>query len=288
MPDLRHYNPQHANLQSSLHLQRMEDIFAKAKGKTDTPHRHDYYTLIWSQAGEGRHVIDFNEYPLSPNAVFFVSPGQVHQVINLTEPRGWVITFSKAFLQHHHISEEFIERINLFNGFAEQPPLFLSEPTAKKMQAIFEMMEKDYYEPGEHQIGLLSAYLKIFLIHCVNTCDRGEPDPTEEHGGKAILKNFKNLVADNFRRLHKVSEYAEQMTITPKYLNQVVKSLLGQTAKEVIQEKIVLNAKRELKYSDKSVKEIAFELGFEDPLHFSSFFKKCTGMSPSNFKIKGE
>ena len=83
-----------------LHLQRMEGIYVQTNGKTDTPHRHDYYTLIWVQNGEGHHVIDFNKYPLSQNAVFFVSPGEVHQVVTLTQPQGWVVTFSKAFLKH--------------------------------------------------------------------------------------------------------------------------------------------------------------------------------------------
>lgn len=280
MSELRYHSPS-----SHLHLQRMETIFTESNGRTDKPHRHDYYTMIWSQkASKGKHLIDFREYGLDEDAVFFVSPGQVHQVITPEEPRGWVVTFSKSFLQYHHISEEFIERINLFNGFEERPPLFLPKNVAEKMQAIFEMMESDYGSPSEYQIGLLSAYLKIFLIHCVNICDLGEREISEEHGGKSILKNFKKLVETHFRKWHKVSEYAEQMTITPKYLNQVVKSLVGQTAKEVIQEKIILNAKRELKYSDKSIKEIAYELGFADPLYFSHFFKKCAGSSPSAFK----
>jgi len=268
-----------------LRLQRMENIYEQSKGKTDIPHRHNYYTLIWSQNNaDGKHVIDFREYGLKENTVFFVSPGQIHQIVTPKKPKGWVITFSKSFLQHHHISEEFIERINLFNSFEERPPLLLSEESAEKMHHIFEMMEADFNSPGELQIALMSAYLKIFLIFCVNSCDRGEQELTDDHGGKSILKNFKSLVKGNYRKMHKVSEYAEIMTITPKYLNQVVKSLLGQTAKEVIQEKIVLNAKRELKYSDKSIKEIAYELGFNDPLYFSSFFKKCEGVSPGKFR----
>ncbi len=284
MSELRTFNPSLAGKESSLHLRRMEDLYAEAKGQVDAPHRHDYYTVIWTQRGEGSHIIDFNTYPLTPNSVFFVSPGQIHQVITPTEPQGWVITFSKAFLQHHHISEDFIARINLFNSFEEQPPIRLPEATAQKMQAIFEMMAADYTTPGDHQIALLSAYLKIFLIHCVNVCDLGAQDWPQKQGGKAVLQTFKNLVSRHFRELHKVGDYAAKMSITPKYLNQVVKSLLGLTAKEVIQEKIILNAKRELKYSDKSVKEIAYELGFEEPLYFSQFFKKCTGKSPSTFR----
>lgn len=103
----------------------MENIYTQAKGKTDVPHRHDYFTVLWSRKpANGRHIIDFREYELGTDSVFFVSPGQVHQVITPEEPQGWVITFSKSFLQHHHVSEEFIERINLFNSFEERPPLF--------------------------------------------------------------------------------------------------------------------------------------------------------------------
>ena len=281
MKDLRRYDP---NLSISLRLQRMEDIFEKAKGKVDHPHRHDYYTVIWIHRGSGSHIIDFNEYALANNAVFFVSPGQIHQMITKTEPKGWVITFSKGFLQHNHIDEEFIDRINLFNSFEERPPLFLSKPSSEKLQLLFEMMEQDYQAPGEYQIGLLSAYLKIFLITCVNSCELEESKLSDDHGGKSILKTFKNLVKQNYQQMHKVSSYAELMNIAPKYLNQVVKTLLGMTAKEVIQEKIVLNAKRELKYTEKSIKEIAYGLGFDDPLYFSQFFKKCTGTSPTKFR----
>ena len=195
MHDLRHYDP---SFLISIRLQRMEVIYEQAEGQVDSPHRHDYYTVIWSQADSGSHIIDFNEYPLAQNAVFFVSPGQIHQVVTHSKPKGWVITFSKAFLQHNHISEAFIERINLFNSFEERPPLFLADATANKMQVLFEMMERDFESPNELKIGLLSAYLKIFLIHCVNACDNEEISLRNDHGGKTILKNFKALVKENY------------------------------------------------------------------------------------------
>ncbi|MEL6142265.1 MAG: helix-turn-helix transcriptional regulator [Bacteroidota bacterium] len=282
MDNLRRYNTTEQPI--SIRLQRMEHIYQLAEGQVDDPHRHDYYTVIWVRSGEGQHLIDFNSYPLTPNSVFFVSPGQIHQMTTLSEPVGWVITFSRAFLQHQHLSEDFIERIKLFNAFEESPPLTLPPHLAKKLQAIFLMMEADYQSPGELQIGLMSAYLKIFLIHCVNICDKGDQDLRDDQGGSALLKRFKSLLKEHFRQQHKVAAYAEQLAITPKYLNQVVKLFLGQTAKEVIQEKITLNAKRELKYTDQSIKEIAYDLGFEDPLYFSQFFKKCTGVSPSKFR----
>ena len=268
----------------SLQLKRMEDIFDQAKGRSDVPHRHDYYTVIWLRAGEGRHLLDFHEYPLQPNAVYFVSPGQVHQVITPARPSGWVINFSAEFLQHNHISEDFLREIDLFNPFDERPPIHLSTELATKLHTLLSWMEETFTAKLPHRIAAQSAYLKLFLVYCNSQCNLDRADQANNHSGKQILKAFKQMVHDHFRELHKVSDYADRLHINPKYLNQVVRSLLGQTAKEVIQQKVVLNARRELRYSAKSVKEIAFELGFDDPLYFSSFFKKCTGMSPSEFR----
>ncbi len=270
----------------ALNVKRMENIHEQTQGEVDTPHRHDYYTVIWVKDGTGQHTIDFNTYELAPGAVFFVSPGQVHQVSPKGMPQGWVITFSKSFLQHNHISEDFIAQINLFNNFNERPPIFLSEETAAELSTLMEQMETVFESQMTYRIAALSAYLKLFLIYVESQCMERPSDLEDQHGGKQILKQFKQLVEANIHLWHKVGDYAEQMHITSRYLNQVVKSLLGQTAKEVIQEKISLKAKRDLKYSDKSVKEIAYDLGFDDPLYFSSFFKKNTGVSPSAFRGK--
>jgi AraC family transcriptional activator of pobA len=268
----------------SLDLKRMEDIYDANKGAPDHPHRHAYYTVIWVRKGTGIHRIDFQEYELTPETVFFVSPGQVHQLQATTRPEGWVITFSKAFLHHHHISEDFIREINLFNRFDERPPLQLVDDTISEVEILLEGMHRMLLSNHPQKIAGISAYLKLFLIQCESACTLGRTNLHPTLAGQAILRSFKNLVEDKHHQWHKVSEYADALHITSRYLNQIVGNLLGQTAKEVIQEKITLNARRELAYSDKSIKEIAYELGFEDPLYFSSFFKKCTGQSPSAFR----
>jgi len=268
----------------AVRIKRMEAIYEAAGGESDRAHRHDYYTAVWVQQGRGEHIIDFQSYPLEENAVFFVSPGQVHRIDTWERPQGWVITFSKSFLQHNHINEDFITEINLFNSFEKRPPILLSSATAKKLDTLLRFMEETALTTTAHQIAALSAYLKLFLVYCESECTEPENFSSSEQSGAPILKAFKKLVAANYQKWHKVSDYADQLNITSKYLNQVVKSLLGQTTKEVIQEKIILNAKRELRYTDQSIKEIAYELGFDDPLYFSSFFKTCTGLSPSAFR----
>ena len=209
---------------------------------------------------------------------------KVHQVVTNNRPKGWAITFSKDFLHHNQIDESFIRAMNIFNHFEEQPPIIVNAETASKLDPLLSAMEDLMHTPIKYQAAALGAYLKLFLIYCDSQCMLHPQASISTSHQRQLITDFKELVTQHFQQWHKVTQYAEALAISSKYLNQLTKSLLGQTAKEVIQEKIILHAKRDLKYSDKSIKEIAYELGFDDPLYFSSFFKKCTGVSPSVFK----
>jgi len=122
----------------NFQLQKMEVIYDKAKGQSDIPHRHDYYTVLLVESAKGMHIVDFNEHAISDSELHFVSPGQVHQV-NLSEkPKGWVITFSKDFLAENNIKESFITNINLFQPFDNSPPLKINKETRVKLKHILD------------------------------------------------------------------------------------------------------------------------------------------------------
>jgi len=267
-----------------LSVKRMEEIYDEHEGELDLPHRHAYYTIVWVMAGKGEHLIDFNTYSLQKHAIFFVSPGQIHQVKHANRPRGWVITFSKSFLQMNHVSESFLTEMNLFNGFEERPPLLLPKAVGRKLDLLMQDMQQMFHSDYHHKLAGLGAYLKLFLVYCEEECTlEGQAEP-KASPGRLLLREFKQRVEADFRTSHSVSHYADALSVTAKHLNQVTKALVGQTAKEIIMEKVILNAKRELKYSDLSIKEIAYELGFEEPLYFSAVFKKAVGRSPSSFR----
>ena len=99
---------------SSFGISKMEDIFTTRNGKVDEPHRHNYYTVLIINEAHGVHKIDFNSYNLSKNQIFFVAPGQVHQVTETQQSIGYVMTFSNQFLIQNSISLSFIESLNLF------------------------------------------------------------------------------------------------------------------------------------------------------------------------------
>ena len=276
--------PNPFNQELHLSVRTMEEIYDQAQGATDHPHRHDYYTIVWVKKGKGTHLIDFKTYSLGENAVFFVNPGQIHQVDTHTRPEGWVVTFAKSFLYMNHLNEDFLNEVNLFNGFEDRPPLRLSSQVIPQLELMMQGMQSMFHSDYRHKLAGMAAYLKLFLVYCEEECHPEENQFFQDHPGKELLKEFKEMVEEHYRDRHKVKEYADLLSVSTKHLNQVVKTLLGQTAKEVIQEKIMLSAKRELKYSDLSVKEIAYSLGYEEPLYFSSAFKKAVGVSPSEFR----
>jgi len=273
------------NKSLSFGISRMEDIYEERKGLVDVPHRHNYYTVLLTIKAKGKHLIDFKSYSLSDNQIFFIRPGQVHQVIEYKKTIGFSIIFSNQFLVQNNIPICFIEDLNLFNDFGETPPLSLNEEGLKKLNRYVEEIWSINQSDIAFKSEAIGSLLKLMLICCNNLSSISKIDFQSFESGSIVLKTFKSLVNKNYSIWRSTSAYANKLNITPDHLNRVVKSLTGKTAKEHIQSRIIMAAKRLLYFTNLSVKEIGYKLGFSEPANFSAFFKKCTGVSPSKFKI---
>lgn len=268
----------------SFGISKMEEIYAKRKGKPDVPHRHDFYTILVVKQATGNHIVDFKTHTLSKNQVYFISPGQVHQLSEEGPSIGFSIVFSEDFLALNNILVDFIEDINLFHEFGNSPPLQIDDQAMEKLDS-FAMEMLSYFESNRsYRFEAIGALLKLLLISCHNLCSLNQLDTQTLESGGTLLRSFKQLVNQKFKEWHHTSTYADALNITPDHLNRVVKSLTGKTAKEHLQSRLTTEAKRMLYFSSLSNKEIAYELGFSEPGNFSSFFKTCTGVSPSKFK----
>jgi len=266
-------------------IKTMEDIDRRLGGIADNPHRHNYYTIIWSSTATGKHIIDFKEYPILPQHIFFVSPEQVHQVITDPGPTGYVILFTPEFLQKNSIREDFIANLKLFQKSDETPPLPLTDKMMISLKLFTGQMQSAFNSYDDMRFEAIGAYLKLFLIECNGHCSLFPDSNTQNiEVGKTLVRNFKAIVENNFTKWHQVKDYADALNVTPNYLNEVIKSTIHVSAKDFIQSRVVLEAKRMAIFTGKSSKEIGYDLGFEDPSHFSKFFKINLGYSIQEFK----
>ena len=139
--------------------------------------------------------------------------------------------------------------------------------------------------PYEALAETIGAWLKLFLIECNGHCTLDPAtNPQNTEVGRSLVQQFKQLVESNFHEWHQVKHYALSLNVSPNYLNEVIKSNINIPAKDYIQHRLILEAKRMALFTGKSSKEIGFDLGFEDPSHFSKFFKSFTGRSLQQFK----
>ncbi len=265
---------------------KMEDYYELRNGKVDAPHRHNYYTVLLVKKASGRHIIDFKEYELTGDIVFFVNPGQVHQVIEYEKSYGYILTFSTQFLIDNNIPLSFIEDLNLFNDYGVWPPMNLDDNQRIILENHCEEILGFYHSNIKFKNHAIGASLKLFLIYCNNLCTLSKEDTQIIQAGHSILKNFKKAVEQNYIQWHSSAEYAQYLNISTDHLNRTIKSLIGKTAKDYIQTRICIAAKRLLYFSDLTTKEIAYKLGFSEASNFSAFFKKCAGISPSEFRKK--
>jgi AraC-like DNA-binding protein len=266
-------------------IKRMDGIDGEALGIEANPHRHNYYSIIWPFSGAGKHIIDFREYSLSANHIFFVSPNQVHQVLITAPFFGYVILFTSEFLDRNSIRNDFITNLKLFQSSDETPPLPVGDETANKLRLFADNMMNAFRGKEDLFLETIGAYLKLFLIECNGQCSLIPGSNLQGiEVSKTLVKNFKDLVERQFPGNHQVKDYAEILNVTPNYLNEVIRTSINIPAKEFIQNRLILEAKRMVVFTDKSSKEIGFELGFDDPSHFSKFFKINAGQSLQEFR----
>ena len=270
---------------ASFVLRTMEEIADRQKGIADDPHRHNYYSVIWPFSGSGRHIIDFREYPILPHHLFFISPRQVHQIISDPETTGLVILFTPEFLMKNSIKKDFITNLKLFRDSSETPALPLSGPMLQNILTLAARMKEAYESEKELKYETIGAYLKLILIECNGHCSLTPDVNTQSlEVGKTMVQRFKNLVETRYQQWHQVRDYAGALNVSPNYLNEVIKSNIGVSAKDFIQNRLLLEAKRMAVFTGKSIKETAYDLGFEDPSYFSKFFRAGTGQSIIEFK----
>lgn len=272
-------NPQTGNLAFKFFLFDDNNSF-------DHVRRLNYYTLIWIEEGEGMLKSDFSEYRFSSNQVLAFAPYQPFMLKPEGAVSGKVIHFHPDFFCIHKHHQEVACNGVLFNNIYASPIVLLTEALQKTMETVFEQIRSEIQDVALAQYELLVAYLKIILISASRQkkIQHQENSETENADAPFILQNLKNYIELHFKTKHAPSDYAELLNITPNALAKITKNHFNKTLSHLITERIMIEAKRELYLTNKPVKEIAYELGYDDEHYFSRFFKNNADVSPQLYR----
>lgn len=248
-------------------------------------HRHNYYHLLWMTRASGTHMLDFAHFDVRDHSVFFLSPGQVHAWTSSVKPYGFVLNFSTDFFARMFPRADDVAKFPFFHPTRGNSALYLTQDQHDAMLPLLDEMEREGRDrqPGFRDV--VQSCLLILLTRLRRLC----PD-TEEAGGvgpqQALTRRFMMLVETHYLRFDTIGEYAEALCVSERQLNDAVKRTVGRTASQVVQERVLLEAKRWLSNTEMGIGEIAFRLNIEDPAYFARFFKKQTGLTPGDFRRK--
>lgn len=242
-------------------------------------------SVIWNVGETAMLKVDGKALQIATNnAIFFT---EFHHLEELKFERLNVIQFNKPFYCVEKHDSEVGCRGILFFGASEVPKIEIKQDRLKQLQLIWEVFMMEMEEETDNlKLEMLQIMLKRFLITCVRIYKQDSLDLPTEGSQIAIVKEFNYQVEQHFKTLTKVSDYAKLLHKSPKTLANTFSKFIDKTPIKIINERRLLEAKRLLKYSEKSIQEIAYELSFNDIQSFSHFFRTRIGQSPSAFKKK--
>lgn len=245
--------------------------------ETIQSHRDEGHTFHLLAKGSIEIEIDFTKFNITAPAVVYMHPNQVHRILDFSD-----ITVCTLAIKNESLNVEYLK---ILEGIAPTQPLALSNMELQMLSDLYAMAARLSAHQSQrlhHAIlressNTLAAYVTSLLLnHSLSK--------TQVSRFETITAHFKLLLDQNFCTLKKPTDYAKMLHISPNYLNECVKSATGLSASHFIQERIILEAKRMLCHSNKSVKEISFELGYVDYPYFVRLFSKATGTTALSFR----
>ena len=241
----------------------------------------DGLSVIWA-LDELNIKVDGGEYSFPTNSILFLT--EYHKVEVLSVRSARLIRFNRAFYCiADHDSEVGCKGI-LFFGASQFPKIAIPETELEKFEILWKMFTIEMASKDDLQNDMLQMMLKRLLILSTRVYKEQTELTSLDKKQLDIVREYNYLVETHFKTKHQVADYAEMLNKSPKTLSNLFKKYNEKSPLQIIQDRTILEARRLLRYSDKSIKEIAYEIGYEDIQSFSRFFKKAEGSSPSEFK----
>ncbi|UTN02530.1 AraC family transcriptional regulator [Flavobacterium bizetiae] len=251
----------------------------KGRNEFEQPHKHDFYMVFFVEKGSGVHNVDFTQYTVNDYQVYFIRAGQVHNWSLDVDTSGFQLMLAADVIT-------IFSNLGSFPFFEQSVPSCLSLDKKKFEEFKIHLHEIELVlldnDVLTKEILLLRLHLMLKLLQKEYLNQFPEHDSSTKP--EKIIKGFNTLIDDYFNEESSVNFYADKLNITANYLNILSQKYLKMPASDVIKQRTILEAKRLLTSTDLSIKEIGYQLGFNDNTYFSKVFKKYTGKTPGDFK----
>ncbi len=243
-----------------------------------------HYSVCWFKDEVISFEIDGKIMNETSNSIFFLDPKYKWKISKKADLHsvGYILFIPRTMLDNPLLSKLHINEVRLFSE-NEIPKIKLTPGIEKRVQDILEMLDELIGSELNHKEDAIISLLNALFVYCDGKCNI-KSVAFQNSTKKSIVYKFKKFLDTRYNEYHEVDEYARLLNITPGYLNECVNEVLKISAKSVIIEHLVLKARHALKFTDKSAKEISYELGFSSSDYFSYFIKKNTGVSPSGLR----
>lgn len=260
-------------------------IFAKDEVFQSTPNTDpaaSWLTILWNRGHDQEIELDGVKMKFPEHAFLSLTSNHQYLLEHATDIISW--QYNRDFYCILDHDKEVSCAGFLFYGGHGAMLIQPSQEEVSKFNLLVEVFKDEFQTQDTIQGEMLRMLLKRLIIKLTRLGKEQHLNQTPENSEYNLIRNFNLLVEEHYKEHHQVQDYANMLNKSPKTLSNLFLKYQSDSPLKLIQERIALEAKRLVRYSDKSTAEVGYELGFEEPAHFSRFFKKLVGESPTAFK----
>ncbi|MDO6739244.1 AraC family transcriptional regulator [Wenyingzhuangia sp. 2_MG-2023] len=247
----------------------------------ENSHRHNFYLLVVFTHGNGTHQIDLNTYSIEPRSVFVIQPGQAHHWKLSKDIEGYIVFFTQE-IYNLYFGTKKIEEYPFYSSTTSTPKILLNENEWLDLEPYFQKLIQENLRKKSRKKDKILNLLDLIHIELSRNYLSENAHNFQSYNHKIEL--FNDLLDKHYKTQKAPSFYASKMNITLKHLNRICKETLNKTVTELIAQRIILESKRMLTFSPKTISEVAESLGYYNYSYFTKVFTKHTGLSPTKFR----
>lgn len=246
-------------------------------------HKLSFYVILLHTEKEGMYNVNFKDYDFKKGTLFTLRKDNIHKFYE-SKAKGVLLLFTENFILNNSSELEISKTFLLFNEMLASPKLQLNEVEYKEIITLINLIKQEYFAAkDDYSLNIVRNFIQVIITKLFRIKSKDNV-VFDNHKYLSMFLQLQQLVEKECFKHKKVSFYAKEMGVTTKTLNNVTQSIIHQSAKAFINEIVLTQSKRLIINSQNSLTEIAYQVGFDEPTNFFKYFRKYTGLSPSEFR----